>query len=99
MHIPPYGHPDEDPPTWDAYRAASTAVEKHRERADAAEAKFRDAVRLIDSLIDVGDCWFDHHGGCQEHGYLRLELGEKCPQQEAKELVEANKALIDGQAR
>jgi hypothetical protein len=25
-------------------------------------------------------CRFDHHGGCQEHGYLSLEPGEECPQ-------------------
>ncbi len=30
-----------------------------------------------------------HHGGCQAHGYLSLEPGEKCPQQDAKELLKA----------
>lgn len=43
---------------------------------------------LISSLIDEGDCHFDHHGGCQEHGYLSLKAGEMCPQEEAKRLVE-----------
>lgn len=45
--------------------------------------------RLIRDLADEDHCWYDHHGGCQAHGYLSLEPGEKCPQQEAKELLEA----------
>ncbi len=51
---------------------------------------FAAALRLIRDLTDRDDCWFDHHGGCQAHGYLSLEPGEKCPQQEAKELLAAN---------
>lgn len=42
---------------------------------------------LLASLVDDDDCWFDHHGGCQAHGYLALEPGEKCPQAELKELL------------
>lgn len=42
---------------------------------------------LLPSLTDPDPCWFDHHGGCQAHGYLSLNPGEKCPQAEAKELV------------
>lgn len=41
---------------------------------------------LIRDLADEDACWFDHHGGCQAHGYLSLKPGEKCPQQEAREL-------------
>ncbi len=48
------------------------------------------ALDLIRDLTDRDGCWFDHHGGCQAHGYLSLEPGEKCPQQEAKELLAAN---------
>jgi hypothetical protein len=44
---------------------------------------------LIRDLIDEGVCWFDHHGGCQEHGYLSLEPGQKCPHAEAKEVLAA----------
>jgi len=51
----------------------------------AAEAEADRAAVLIRDLIDRDDCHFDHHGGCQAHGYLRLEPGEKCPQQEAKD--------------
>lgn len=43
---------------------------------------------LLASLIDPGDCNFDHHGGCQEHGYLGLQPGEKCPHQAAKDLLD-----------
>lgn len=53
---------------------------------------------LLDALVDDGDCWFDHHGGCQEHGYLELEPGEKCPHAEAKELLAAPlPAVPDGE--
>lgn len=45
-------------------------------------------LRLLDSFVDSDDCSFDHHGGCQEHGYLALKPGEKCPHREAKELLE-----------
>jgi hypothetical protein len=42
---------------------------------------------LLSSLVDEDACWFDHHGGCQGHGYLSLEPGEKCPQAEVKTLL------------
>lgn len=44
---------------------------------------------LLDSLVDESDCQFDHHGGCQEHGYLSLEPGEMCPIEQAKRLLAA----------
>lgn len=40
---------------------------------------------LLESLIDGDPCSFDHHGGCQAHGYLELEPGELCPQAELKQ--------------
>ncbi len=48
-----------------------------------------DLLRLISDLLDSDDCWFDHHGGCQAHGYLSLEPGEQCPHAEAKALLAA----------
>lgn len=39
---------------------------------------------LIESFVDPDPCWFDHHGGCQAHGYLELEEGQECPHAEAK---------------
>lgn len=44
-------------------------------------------VDLLESLVDDDDCWFDHHGGCQAHGYLSLKPGELCPQAELKALL------------
>mgnify|MGYP001575933990 FL=1 len=43
---------------------------------------------LISSLVDDDECSFDHHGGCQAHGFLSLEPGEMCPNEEAKRLIE-----------
>lgn len=43
--------------------------------------------QLIRDMTDPGACWFDHHGGCQEHGYLELKPGELCPHAEAKQLL------------
>ncbi len=60
----------------------------------ATTGDYQAALRLIRDLGDADDCWFDHHGGCQAHGYLSLEPGEKCPQQEAKELLAANNTEI-----
>lgn len=64
------------------YRAhvAQVLDEAMRER----EAKM---LMLIRDLTDPGKCWFDHHGGCQEHGYLTLKPGELCPHAEAKHLL------------
>lgn len=44
---------------------------------------------LLEALVDDGPCWFDHHGGCQAHGYLSLEPGETCPQRDLKDLLGA----------
>lgn len=44
----------------------------------------RDIEQLIRDLIDPDDCWFDHNGGCQAHGYLELQAGEMCPHAKAK---------------
>lgn len=43
--------------------------------------------RLLVDLIDPEDCWFDHHGGCQAHGFLEPEPGEECPHGTARRLV------------
>ncbi|WP_346921316.1 hypothetical protein [Glutamicibacter creatinolyticus] len=48
------------------------------------EAQLRQLVR---DMTDPDPCWFDHHGGCQAHGYLELKPGELCPHDEAKQLL------------
>lgn len=44
---------------------------------------------FLECFVDSDECWFDHHGGCQAHGYLSLQPGEKCPQFELKEMLAA----------
>lgn len=50
----------------------------------AAPYLFAEVTALVAALTDPEDCHFDHHGGCQAHGYLDLKIGEMCPQLEAK---------------
>lgn len=71
---------------------AEATAERERLKAEVERLRAERAAMLclIANLVDSDDCWFDHHGGCQAHGYLSLEPGEKCPQQEAKELIEAS---------
>jgi hypothetical protein len=53
----------------------------------AAPHMLADVTALVSALTDPDDCSFDHHGGCQAHGYLDLQPGELCPQLEAKAWV------------
>ena len=46
-------------------------------------------VAMVRDLTDPDDCWFDHAGGCQAHGYLSLEPGQMCPHAEAKQWLAA----------
>lgn len=50
-------------------------------------------LQLLADLVDPDDCWFDHHGGCQAHGYLDLEPGLLCPHEEAKRLLVEHKVI------
>ncbi|NEA22650.1 hypothetical protein [Actinomadura bangladeshensis] len=68
----------------DAARSYQEALETDRRNLTAE----RDQLRaLLRDLVDPGPCSFDHHGGCQTHGYLSLQPGERCPHAEAKELL------------
>ena len=78
-----------------------TRGERDHERQQANEwlvqlhdaGKERNRLReLIACLADNDPCWFDHHGGCQAHGYLSLTAGERCPMAEAQEIVAADLA-------
>ena len=55
-----------------------------RAAGDAIDKVIAGAQTLIRDLTDPDDCWFDHNGGCQAHGYLSLGPGELCPHEEAK---------------
>ena len=61
-------------------------------RVRELEAKLEPLYPLIRDLVDPDACWFDHHGGCQAHGYLSLQPGEICPHQEAKDWLRENAA-------
>jgi hypothetical protein len=52
-------------------------------------AKLDAVAELVQDLTDPEECSFDHHGGCQAHGYLSLQPGETCPQHAAKEWTHA----------
>jgi hypothetical protein len=63
---------------------------KAQKRTNKATSRL---LALLADLTDPDECSFDHHGGCQAHGYLSLEPGEKCPQREAKEWAAAQLRL------
>ncbi len=41
---------------------------------------------LVSDLADMGKCWYDHHGYCQEHGWLDSGI---CPHARAQSLFDA----------
>lgn len=47
-----------------------------------------EALELLDLLRDPSECWFDHAGGCQAHGFLILGPGGACPNERARRLVQ-----------
>jgi hypothetical protein len=51
-------------------------------------SKIKAPVDLLESLVDSGACQFDHHGGCQGHGYISLSHDDVCPQAELKALLD-----------
>jgi hypothetical protein len=69
-------------------------MERRRPVADRSTDRDKLLVSrtLLKSLVDDDPCWFDHHGGCQGHGYLSLEHGELCPQAELKALLGAERS-------
>lgn len=55
---------------------------------DQQAAQIAQLRRLLDGFVHPDDpCWFDHHGGCQAHGFLNLKPGEVCPAAEAIALL------------
>ncbi len=42
-------------------------------------------LRLIGDLTDPDDCWFDHHGYCQAHGWT--DTDPRCPHARAREVL------------
>ena len=50
-----------------------------------AETRQTELLEIIRDLTDLDDCWLDHHGYCQAHGWFETE--PKCPHARAKELL------------
>lgn len=42
-------------------------------------------LALVRDLADDDECWFDHHGYCQAHGWMTTET--PCPHARARELL------------
>lgn len=57
-------------------------AEAERDEARAETGRLRGLVR---DFVDPDECWFDHHGYCQAHGWFATD--PKCPHARAKELL------------
>lgn len=80
----------------EAYMDAAEWARDHLAAQEPTDADVADNVaNLIRDLIDPDDCWFDHGGGCQAHGYLSLTPDQECPHSEAKRLLAARAARLD----
>lgn len=44
-------------------------------------------LNLVSDLADMGKCWYDHHGYCQEHVWLQ---SGPCPHARAQSLFDAD---------
>lgn len=82
-HIAGLTKPNTDP---------NVIIEHHDETVSELETALDQTIALLGDLADPDPCWFDHHGGCQAHGYLSLEPGEVCPVKRAQDLVAGHHA-------
>lgn len=69
----------------DRQERENAVLRRAYEHACAERDTYRD---LAKDLYDNDECWFDHHGGCQAHGWLEPEPGEECPDGRAQRLFE-----------
>ncbi len=69
--------------------AAQAFVETARSAALPKTPAGRTVAEMVRDMVTSDECDFDHGGGCQAHGYLSLEPGEMCPQEEAKQWLAA----------
>lgn len=83
---------------WDTYTAypgdypanLSLALTLASELEAVLEERNTKLRPLIADFTNTDACSFDHHGGCQAHGYISLRPGEVCPHQEAKDWLADN---------
>ena len=59
----------------------------HRQ-ALAVEIAVEALLDLIRDLYDDSDCWYDHHGYCQGHGWMKTDPA--CPHARAKTMLAVN---------
>ncbi|WP_280466781.1 hypothetical protein [Nocardia cyriacigeorgica] len=76
-----------DRPTDTDLAALVRALDGTGDPAYVLGAELSQLRRLVRDFTDPDECSFDHHGGCQAHGYLSLEPGELCPHAEAKQMI------------
>lgn len=62
---------------------AGVAMEDGWREAERERDLYRD---LAKRLYQTEPCNLDHHGGCQEHGWLEPGPGEECPDGRAQRL-------------
>lgn len=74
--------------------AARDPQELEQQRAEAWEQPGPAVLALIADFIDPDDCWHDHHGYCQAHGWFATD--PSCPHARAKALLAQQK---DGEQR
>lgn len=58
---------------WEAMRAekpSSPALERLWNLAVSLQEREIEADEILTYLLDVNECHLDHHGYCQEHGWL-----------------------------
>lgn len=60
-------------------------IEELRQMPPAHDERMAECLR---DMVDEDPCDFDHHGGCQAHGYISLGPGEECPHAEAKRILD-----------
>ncbi len=48
------------------------------------------SLAILEDMIDSGECWYDHHGYCQEHAWMTIN--PSCPHKRAKQLLAEIKA-------
>jgi hypothetical protein len=69
------------------YTAAEVKVLTETASKVALELGRREVMDLLADFVDTDDCWFDHHGYCQAHGWFRTD--PTCPHARAKDLLDA----------
>lgn len=84
----------QDPPDFRPAHPASESIGRRvNYPPDGIKRQDRDVTELAEMLDahthppSEDPCVFDHHGGCQAHGFLSLKPGELCPTARAHALL------------